>query len=293
MVKKVIGLVVLIGLNWATYASQSERVDGNACRTTSKDWEDLDILFPGASLGEVIVQLNQNQDAISDILGGGAGTAIGQATDIQLRVAVNALPTIQPPLPVNYPVYPYVPLNISSDLSQAISQVNPTPLITLGAAVNTEVILIGVPFLSPTFPPPIPYPYLSSGIIHTDLVKAIGQVDTTGGVSLGQAVTNTVNKVGIGSTHTPTPVIANPNPPPPFIFDIVPPNRDSSGIIMNDLNTFNSMLNANPSASIGLTYQALMDRFAIFFRDGGVPNVIAAGTTIPPTLDGIMTALGI
>ncbi len=283
MVRKVIWLVALIGLNWPIYASQSERVDGNACRTTSKDWRDLDILFPGASLGEAIVQLNQNQGAISAILGGGAGTLIGQATDIQLRVAVNALPTIQLPLPVNYQVYPYVPLNISSDLSQAISQVNPTPLITLGAAVNTEVILIGVPFLPPTVPLPIPYPYLSSGILHTDLVKAIGQVDTTGGVSLGQAVTNTVNKVGIASTH------ASALPP----LYVMPANRTSSGIINTDLNTFNTLLSGAPLANVGATYQALIDRFALHFRNGGPLNVIGADTPLPNTLDGIMTALGI
>ena len=90
-----------------------------------------------------------------------------------------------------------------------ISQINPGAG-TLGAAVNTEVALIGVVSLPATVPLPIPYPYVSSGVIHTDLAKAIGQIDTTGGVNLGQAITNGVNKIGISSTHTPTPVIPNP-----------------------------------------------------------------------------------
>jgi hypothetical protein len=88
-------------------------------------------------------------------------------------------------------------------------------------------------------------------------------------------------------------VIPNPLFVPPFIFGPVPPNRVSSGIIKNDLDTFNSMLNAIPSPTVGLTYQALMDRLADFFKDGGAPNVIAAGTMLPPTLDGVLTALGI
>lgn len=338
---KIMAVVFLSGLSWLTNATQSEETDSNSCRTTSKDWKDMQIMFPNLSLGEVLVQINQSQANISTILGGAAGTPIGKAAAIQILIAVQLLPTIQLPLPVNYPAYPYVPLDITSDLTQVISQINPgagtlgaavatevtfisvvslpptilvpipvssgiihTDLIqlrdrinpgalTLGAAVATEVALIGVVSLPATVPLPIPYPYVSSGVIHTDLAKAIGQIDTTGGVNLGQAITNGVNKIDISSTHTPTPVIPNPLFVPPFIFGPVPPNRVSSGIIKDDLDTFNSMLDAAPSLTVGLTYQALMDRLAVFFRDGGAPNVIAAGTTLPPTLDGVLTALGI
>ena len=289
---KIMAVVFLSGLSWLTNATQSEETDSNSCRTTSKDWEDMQIVFPNKSLGQVLVEINQSQATISTILGGAAGTPIGKAAAIQILIAVQLLPTIQLPLPVNYPAYPYVPLDITSDLTQVISQINPGAG-TLGAAVATEVALIGVVSLPATVPLPIPYPYVSSGIIHTDLVKAIGQIDTTGGVNLGQAITNGVNKIGISSTHTPTPVIPNPLFFHPFIFGPVPPNRVSSGIIKDDLDTFNSMLNAVPSPTVGLTYQALMDRLAVFFRDGGAPNVIAAGTTLPPTLDGVLTALGI
>jgi hypothetical protein len=288
---RIIALFILIGLNNVSHATGSEEVDSNSCRTLSKDWQDMQRMFPNKSLGEVLVQINQDQGAISIILGGAAGTPIEKSENIQDLVAVDVLPTIQPPLPVNYPAYPYVPKDITSDLIQVISQINPGGG-TLGAAVNTEVALIGVVSLPAIVPLPIPYPYVSSGIIHTDLVKAIGQIDTIGGVNLGQAVTNVVNKIGITSTHIPTPVIPNPLLAPPFIFGPVPPNRDSSGIIMNDLNTFNSMLNPAPSASVGLTYQALLDRLAILFRDGGVINV-AAGTTLPSTLEEILTTLGV
>lgn len=289
---KIMAVVFLSGLSCLTNATQSEETDSNSCRTTSKDWEDMQIVFRNKSLGQVLVEINQSQATISTILGGAAGTPIGKAAAIQILIAVQLLPRIQLPLPVNYPAYPYVPLDITSDLTQVIRQIDPGAG-TLGAAVNTEVALIGVTSLPATVPLPIPYPYVSSGIIHTDLVKAIGQIDTTGGVNLGQAITNGVNKIGISSTHTPTPVIPNPLFFPPFIFGPVPPNRVSSGIIKDDLDTFNSMLNAGPSPTVGLTYQALMDRLAVFFRDGGAPNVIAAGTTLPPTLDGVLTALGI
>ncbi|MGV8948596.1 MAG: hypothetical protein ACOH2E_04425 [Candidatus Paracaedibacter sp.] len=288
---RIIALFILIGLNNVNHATGSEEVDSNSCRTLSKDWQDMQRMFPNKSLGEVLVQINQDQGAISIILGGAAGTPIEKSENIQDLVAVDVLPTIQPPLPVNYPAYPYVPKDITSDLIQVISQINPGGG-TLGAAVNTEVALIGVVSFPAIVPLPNPYPYVSSGIIHTDLVKAIGQIDTIGGVNLGQAVTNVVNKIGITSTHIPTPVIPNPLLAPPFIFGPVPANRDSSGIIMNDLNTFNSMLNPAPSASVGLTYQALLDRLAILFRDGGVINV-AAGTTLPSTLEEILTTLGV
>lgn len=292
IIRKIIPLVVLFVLNWPIYATQSEGVDDNTCRTTSRDWVALNILFPGKSLGEALVQLGQDQSDISVILGGVAPTPIGKAQAIQALIAVNQLPTIQPPLPANYPAYPYVPLNVSSDLVQAISQLSSA--FTFGGGVNLVITLIGLPQLPPTIPLPIPYPYVTSGIIETDLTQAIGQVDITGGVSLGQAITNTNARLGLSSTHPSVPVIANPGvPPPDFIFDVQPPNRVSSGIIKQDIITFHTLLSPVPALSLGLTYQSLMDRFAVFFRDGGAPNVIAAGTTLPGTLDEIMTALGI
>lgn len=285
---KIMAVAFLFGLSWSTNAMQSEETDSNSCRTTSNAWKRMQIMFPYQSLDQVLIQINQSQATISTILGGAAGTPIGKAEDIQNLVAVQLLPTIQPPLPVNYPAYPYVPKDITSDLTQVVSQINPGAG-TLGAAVTTEVALIGVTSLPATIPVPIP---VSSGIIHTDLVQAIGQIDTTGGVNMGQAITNVVNKIDINSTHPSTPVILNPLLFPQFIFGPVPPNRVSSGIVKDDLNTFNSMLNAVPSPTVGLTYQALLDRLAVLFKDGGVINV-APGTTLPPTLDGILTALGI
>jgi hypothetical protein len=383
-------LIAIVGLNLPAYTTEREIIDRNACRTTSKDWDNLNILFPGSSLKEVIVGINTvigdidtahlptpqvstgsllgglslaiaqvdptpnitlgqainnvytllrvpvgpldlltvvqnintalgvaglNDDTAGKVnfilnliggvdftvgstvllatLGGVAVTANAKAVAIQNLIAVNFLPTIQPPLPINYPTYPYVPLDIFSDLSQVISQINPGAL-TLGAAVSTQVTLIGVINLPPTFPIPIPYPYLSSGIFHTDLVKVIGQVDPTGGINGGQAVTNTVNKIGIDSTRPSKFLI--PNPPtfiPPLIIGPVPANRVSSGIVKTDLDTFNFLLNAAPSASVGGTYQALMNRLEVFFNTGGTLNTIPPDTLLPGTLDEILTALGI
>ena len=57
---KIMAVVFLSGLSWLTNATQSEETDSNSCRTTSKDWEDMQIMFPNLSLGEVLVQINQS-----------------------------------------------------------------------------------------------------------------------------------------------------------------------------------------------------------------------------------------